>query len=221
MLRHSHVSTVFSRTLSPVMGVNDISGVSGGPLRVCVTGPECTGKTTLALELARRYSAPLVREYAHEYFTAKHAQGDASVRTADILAVTAQQARLEDQAALWTGPLIICDTDVFTVAIWYTRYIHDRSPAVDKLAESRRTEGRGIDLYLLCAPDIPFTPDGLRSTSELRSTMYPVFTERLVEAGYRFTVISGTPKERLATAVEAIDRLCASSTRTRPRTASG
>ena len=37
------------------------------PLVVVVTGSECTGKTTLALELADRYAAPCSPEFAREY----------------------------------------------------------------------------------------------------------------------------------------------------------
>jgi nicotinamide riboside kinase len=36
-------------------------------LTVCLIGPECTGKTTLAERLALRFHAPWVPEYAREY----------------------------------------------------------------------------------------------------------------------------------------------------------
>src|SRR3954451_731501 len=35
--------------------------------RVCLIGPECTGKTTLAEELSRHFRAPWVPEFAREY----------------------------------------------------------------------------------------------------------------------------------------------------------
>ena len=39
-------------------------------IRVVVTGSECTGKTTLAADLAARLSVPWVPEYARQYVAA-------------------------------------------------------------------------------------------------------------------------------------------------------
>lgn len=180
---------------------------SAGPLRVCVTGAECTGKTTLALELARHYAAPIVREYSRDYFAEKHARGDASVHTSDILKVTAGQAQLEDLTAQWTGPFIVCDTDVLTAAIWCETYLHDRCADVVAIDKARRLEGKGIDLYLLCAPDIPFVPDSLRTSGERRVMMHEVFREKLSQSGAQCIEVSGGPRQRLAAAIEAVEKL--------------
>lgn len=179
-----------------------------GPLRVCVTGAECTGKTTLALGLARYYAAPLVREYSRDHFGAKLARGDASVHTADILKVIAEQARLEDQAAQWTGPVIVCDTDVFTTATWYG-YMHQQRPEIDAIARERRRNGQGIDLYIVCSPDIPFEVDNVHTSEEIRNSMHPVFLERLKEEGLPFVVVSGKPAKRTAAAIKAVESLLA------------
>lgn len=184
------------------------NGRHAGPLRVCVTGAECTGKTSLALALARRYAAPIVREFSRDYFTEKLARGDASVHPADLLKVMEEQARREDQAGMWTGPVMFCDTDVFTVAIWAERYLHERRPEIDRIADERRAEGKGGDLYLLCPPDFPFEIDGLR-TGGVREQMHPVYVARLTEAGVRFAEVGGTQKQRLAAAVSEVERLLA------------
>lgn len=179
------------------------------PLRICVTGAECTGKTSLALELARHYAAPIVREYCRDYFAEKLARGDASVHTADIVRVAAEQARREDQAALWTGPLIVSDTDVFTLTVWSPLYLHERRPEIDALAESRRTEGMGPDLYLLCTPDFPFVPDEVRTSREMRDRMHPIYRERLDEAGVRWVEVGGTQRKRLSDSIAAVEQLFA------------
>lgn len=178
-----------------------------GPLRICVTGAECTGKTTLALELARHYAAPIVREFSREYFTEKHARGDANVHMSDIVKVTAEQARIEDQAAKWTGPLIVCDTDVLTTAIWCEAYLHERCSDIIGLAAERRRAGKGIDLYLLCAPDIAFIPDALRTSGERRGIMHEVFRTRLAESESPFVEVGGSIRQRVAAAIDAIELL--------------
>lgn len=191
------------------MGESNLEQQAGfGPLRVCVTGAECTGKTTLAMALARHYAAPIVREYCRDYFTEKLATGDPRVNTADIVRITAEQARREDNAAMWSGPVIICDTDVFTVTTWSPLYLHERmKPELDELVAQRRRDGKGIDLYLLCAPDIPFEVDGLRTGGQLRTEMHPVFLERLSERRLPFVEVSGNQSKRFANAVRAIDRM--------------
>lgn len=191
------------------MGESNLEGRAGsGPLRICVTGAECTGKTTLAMALARHYSAPIVREYCRDYFSEKLACGDASVHTADIVRITTEQARREDAAAMWSGPLIICDTDVFTVTTWSPLYLHERmKPELDAMVTQRRLDGRGIDLYLLCSPDIPFQVDGLRTGGQLRKEMHPVFLERLGEKQLPFVEVSGKPSKRFADSLKAIDRM--------------
>ena len=174
-------------------------------MRVCVTGAECTGKTLLAHALGEHYGIPVVEEYGREYFGEKLARGDASVFPGDLVRVVAEQSRREDETWQLTAPLLICDTDVLTIAIWHERYLGGRRDEVDQLAQMRIDQGAGMDLYLLCVPDFPFVPDEIRSGEHLRQAMHKLFVERLQEWQRPFVIVSGPPDERLATSVAAID----------------
>jgi len=176
-------------------------------LRVCITGVECTGKTTLAHSLGEHFGAPVVEEFGRAYFAEKLARGDATVFPGDLVRVIAEQSRREDVAARNASELMICDTDVFTVAIWHERYLGGRRPEIDQLAEMRTDQGAGMDLYLLCLPDFPFVPDAVRTGEPLRTAMHQVFVERLEATNRRYVTISGTPEQRAATAVEAVRSL--------------
>src|SRR5687768_7416872 len=44
-----------------------IRAMAPRPLRICLIGPECTGKSTLAARAERELGATWVREYAREY----------------------------------------------------------------------------------------------------------------------------------------------------------
>lgn len=177
------------------------------PFRVCAIGAECTGKTTLAHAVGAAFGAPVVEEYSRDYFAEKLARGDASVFPGDLVRVIAEQARREDAVALDAGRLMVCDTDVLTVAIWHERYLGGRRPEIDQLAQMRVEQGAGMDLYLLCLPDFPFAPDEVRTGEPLRTSMHEVFVERLEEAGVPFIRVGGSTAERLKLATETIENL--------------
>lgn len=181
--------------------------------RVCVTGAECTGKTTLARDVARRFEAPLVEEYGRDYFARKLERGDATVFPGDLVRVIGEQSRREDVIAAQEPSLMVCDTDVFTVAIWHERYSGGRRPEIELLADMRYDEGAGMDLYLLCAPDFPFVPDEVRTGEPLRTAMHQVFLDRLAEKGYPFVELTGAHQDRLAVAVAEVQRLLQSDER--------
>lgn len=185
---------------------------SGHLLRVGVTGAECTGKTTLAHALGAHFDAPVVEDFGRDYFAAKLERGDATVFPGDLVRVIAEQSHREDVIARIADPLMICDTDVFTVAIWHERYLPGRRPEIDQLAQMRREQGAGMDLYLLCLPDFPFVPDDVRTGEPLRTAMHGVFLERLEASGRPFVTVGGPTKERLAMAVEAVENLLAART---------
>lgn len=183
--------------------------MSGRLTRVCLTGAECTGKSSLAAALAEHYGATLVPECSRMHFEAKISRGDAMVTTGDVVSVARLQAECEDRGAATARELLICDTDVFTIAVWNERFLLTRSLEADLLAEDRNQSDARIDLYLLCAPDIPWVPDGLRSHAELRQEMHLLFRHRLEETGRPYVLVEGDMQKRFTTAVTAIDALLA------------
>lgn len=176
-------------------------------LRICTTGAECSGKTTLARALGARFEAPVIEEYGREYFSAKMAAGDATVFTGDLVRIIGEQSRREDVVALAKPELMICDTDVFTVAVWHERFVGGRKPEVDMVADLRVSEGKGVDLYLLCVPEFPFVPDAVRTGEPLRTAMHDLFVHRLRSSGHSYIEMRGSHEERLARAVTEIQRL--------------
>jgi len=183
------------------------------PLRVCVTGAECTGKTTLANTLGSYLSVPVVHESVREYFAEKAAQGDATVYAADLVHAVEIQAHTEDTAPQ-DVPLLILDTDVYTVAIWQQRYFEHRYHELEQLAEQRQREpATCIDLYLLCGPNIPFEHDSVRGSDEERLRMHEVFVEAFENGERRFIQVEGSVDERCTRAVDEIEKIAAEQSR--------
>lgn len=188
------------------------------PLRVCVTGAECTGKTTLANTLGSYLGAPVVHEAVRGYFAEKAAQGDANVYAADLVRAVELQTAVED-AAPKDVPLLILDTDVYTVAIWQRRYFEQRNQGLGEISKERQLNpATCIDLYVLCGPEIPFEHDSVRGSDVERARMHTLFVEALTTSGRRFVVVEGSVQERCTRAVAEIEKLAAEQSRLELRT---
>ena len=174
-------------------------------IRVVVTGSECTGKTTLAEALAERYGTARVPEYARRFVADK---GAAPTR-ADVEAIARGQIALEDSLAADADRLLVQDTDLLSTVV-YSRHYYGDCP--DWVEEASRA--RAGDLYLLAGSDVPWAPDGdQRDRGDRREEMQELFRRELIGRGLAFVEIHGSPAERLAAAIGAIDRLLAHSGR--------
>ena len=193
--------------------------ISAGSLIVCLTGAECSGKTTLAETLAESYGAPLVHEAARGYLERRRrvlrragAEGNAptSDRVAygkdDVLAIAKEQVRLE-QAALADGPpLLICDTDLLVIQVWW-EVKYGALPEELRQALGKRSPRA----YLLTRPDIPWAPDPLRESGGDRDGLHLRYRHLLANGDYPYAEVGGDRGVRLAAAKTAIDNWLAPS----------
>ena len=80
-------------------------------LRIAITGPESSGKTTLCSALAEYYQVSYIPEYARTYL--EQNQGQYQCADLDIIA----QAQLESLLS-FKGQIAICDTDFSVLELW-------------------------------------------------------------------------------------------------------
>lgn len=176
------------------------------PKRVVLIGPESTGKSWLAGELAPRYGVPWSREYAREYVERHGAQ----LGYDDVDPIGRGQKQLEDaaiaRAAAESAPLVLLDTDLVSTAVYSRHYYGDCPAWIDEAAARRLAE-----LYLLHHVDVPWVAEAhQREQPERRAELFERFRARLAGAGARVAAISGGWDERQRRAVAAIDALLGS-----------
>jgi NadR type nicotinamide-nucleotide adenylyltransferase len=160
--------------------------------RVCLIGPECTGKTTLAGQLSAHLGAPWIPEFAREY-----ALGVARPLTADDVEPIARgQMALEDAAG---DGLVILDTDLISTVV-YARHYYGRCPQWIEAAAAKRK----ADLYLLTDIDVPWVADSLRDSAAPRESLYAQFAQTLKDYGANVVTITG---DRFAAAIRQLDSL--------------
>ncbi len=158
--------------------------------RVCLIGPECTGKTTLAERLADYFNAPWVPEFAREY-----TQRVARPLTVDDVEPIARGERALVDAV--PGPVIL-DTDLISTVV-YSRHYYGACPEwIEAAARSRKA-----DLYLLTNIDVPFLADDLRDSAAPRESLYTQFAETLAEFDANVVCITGNWEERFTAAIQA------------------
>ena len=171
-------------------------------LRVCLTGPESTGKTTLARRLAARFHTEWVPEGSRVY-----AERIGRPLTADdVMPIAREHILLADAAAELVrragGRMLVLDTDLLSTVV-YARHYYGASPRwVERMERERRA-----DLYLLCDVDVPWLPDGIRDRPENREEMLALFRRALSRRGVRQAVVHGDWESRFLTAVAAIEAL--------------
>jgi NadR type nicotinamide-nucleotide adenylyltransferase len=169
------------------------------PLVIVVTGSECTGKTTLARELADHFSAPCAPEFAREYLERK----GAPLVAGDVEAIARGQVAGEDTASAGASGVMIRDTDLVSTVV-YAHHYYGACPAwIEREARTRLG-----DLYLLLHPDVPWVADGLqRDRPSERELLHGLFTQRLRSLGARVADITGDWDTRRARAFDAVGAL--------------
>ncbi len=168
------------------------------PKKIVITGPESTGKTTLARELARHFRTPWVREYSRWYL----GRLERPYTEEDLEPIALGQKRWERYAAEESRKGFFCDTSLEVIEIW-SRYKYGRLTA----SLEEKLKHAPADLYLLCYPDLPWEPDPLRENPRDREELFVWYERWMKERGVSYQKVQGRGEERLESTLEAVERL--------------
>lgn len=172
-------------------------------IKVVLFGPESTGKTTLAQELADHYKTEWVPEYAREYLQVKWDKEQKTCEPQDLIPIAEGQIRLENYLTKKANKLLICDTDLLETKVYSEAYyLGYCEPVLEKYALQNI-----YDLYLLTSIDIPWEKDDLRDKPNQRERMFLYFKETLEKYNKNFVILNGDNKKRFKLAIKSIDKL--------------
>jgi NadR type nicotinamide-nucleotide adenylyltransferase len=164
-------------------------------LKIALTGPESTGKTTLARALAKHFDTVFVPEYARIYVE-KLAH---PYTEADVLAIAKGQIALESALEAEANQVLFCDTELTVIKIWLEN-AYNRYP--DWFLEAYRQQQ--YDLYLLLNLEVAWQADSQREHPQLREYFYEKYKNELIAQKRNFIEITGIGSHRLQQTVTIV-----------------
>ncbi len=169
--------------------------------RVVLLGAESTGKSTLAMALAKRLKTLCAAEYGREFWE-NHHDSEGRLSPSQLLELAEEHRRREDEAIQEARRILVCDTDA-RITRQYARFYHNGfvDPRLDALA--RDCPAR-YALTILCGDDIPYVEDGTRSGTERRRSAQEELLEELQNEGGNWIEVRGSVEERMGAVLRAV-----------------
>jgi nicotinamide riboside kinase len=169
-------------------------------IKIALFGPESTGKTTLAKQLAKHYDTVWVAEYAREYLQKKRDQEQKICESNDMLPIAYGQTILENEGVSVANKYLFCDTNLMVTKVFSEVYYNYCDPLLDQAAREHE-----YDLFFLTDIDVPWEKDDLRDKAEGRESVFAVFKQSLIDNKKPFITLSGDKNSRLKKAITIID----------------
>jgi NadR type nicotinamide-nucleotide adenylyltransferase len=163
--------------------------------RVAIVGPESTGKSMLARNLAALFDTAHVAEYAREMLTdyATNIPGFdiAKPSEKDFSTIARGQLASADALSKQANRVMFCDTELTTTAYWSRHFFGSCPHWIEKAAKEQK-----FDLYLLLDPrgiDRFYADDPLRLMPDLkdRIAMFDWWKEELERRQVPYAVVDG------------------------------
>jgi nicotinamide riboside kinase len=171
-------------------------------IKIALFGPESTGKTTLAIQLAEHFKTAWVPEFARDYLQQKWDNTAQICDVDDMLPIAYGQMKLENDALSKANTFLFCDTNLMVTKVFSEVYYNSCDSELDKAACEHE-----YDLFFLTDIDVPWEKDDLRDKPEGRESVFAVFKQTLIDNNKPFITLSGDKDLRLYKAISIINNL--------------
>jgi NadR type nicotinamide-nucleotide adenylyltransferase len=166
-------------------------------IRIALTGPECTGKSTLAVQLAQHYKTVSIPEYAREYVGSLSRPYDYD----DVVHIAEMQVNQLEEYTNAANRILFLDTYLIITKVWFDLVFNQRPDWIDK-----ELSKHSVDFYLLCDTDVPWEADPVRENGGTRREyLLGLYKKELVDFGCEFGIVQGLGNERLKNAIRLVD----------------
>lgn len=167
--------------------------------KIAITGPESTGKSTLAEALAKYFRTEYIPEYSRTYlenFEGRYSEDD-------VVEIAKGQHKLIVEKKEYSQNILIADTEIIVCKIWVEYVFKHSNATIDKILKEQ-----DFDLYLLCDIDLPWTYDPLRENPnpEERKELFEIYRNTLTQMNLPFEIVRGNDEERISNAINIIKK---------------
>ena len=167
-------------------------------ISIAFTGPECSGKTTLAQALSEQVNGVFVPEYVRSFFEDR----STSYNKNDLDIIAKGQLQAIESAKKENPEVLLVDTEMLVMKIWSDEKFNETSQFI-----SQAYQNQAYDLIVLCKPNIPYETDELRENPFDRERLYEVYLAELLTSGQNFIEAEGTLSERIHIIRKEIQKL--------------
>lgn len=164
-------------------------------IRIAFTGPESSGKSTLAKAIAAEFEGEYIPEFARIYLEENGPEYDI-----DDLDFMAQGHA--DSIGDASKSVQLVDTDFLVFKIWSAYKYDAASPLIHRLVSEN-----WFDLHVLCAPDIPWEPDDLRENPTDRDALFQQYVNELEKYRKSYIIVEGSHGKRMKKVGQVIQEL--------------
>ena len=168
-------------------------------IKIAIYGPESTGKTTLARQLAAHYNTVWAPEFARDYLQEKWDSKKEICVANDLMPIAIGQMQLENEAVLKANTYLFSDTCLMITKVFSEIYYGFCDAKLDKAARKHK-----YDLFFLTDVDVPWEQDDLRDAPNDRVATFEKFKQALVENNKPFIILSGNSETRFQKAIEIL-----------------
>jgi nicotinamide riboside kinase len=168
------------------------------PRRIGLLGGECTGKTTLAEDLAQTLPGFVAEEYLRDFVSTFGRLPTAADQEGIYLTQQMTVRTVERAAGYSETPWVIADPLPLMTAVYSVVYFDDHA-----LIDAGIADASSYDVLLWCSPDIAWVAEvGMRDGIGFRDRADEVI-RKYVAPRLQLTMISGDRESRLATALQS------------------
>ena len=94
-------------------------------IKIVLFGPESTGKTSLAIDLAKHYKTVYVEEFARDFLQKKLDEQNKVCEIDDLIPIAIGQMNSENILSKKANRILFCDTDLLTTATYSRLYFNN------------------------------------------------------------------------------------------------